>query len=736
MSLTFEGEDEAAVQRLHKPIPRDELRIWVVDPEQAASAELNKKAERPSPLSRILTKEFFNLGQELILTTFPTSHNYETSFDVEAGYWTVNIYNVTTEIILTIGGRPITYNDLFIVDTVYTIEKRLDLSFIKALGYFSLKLDEGSNPLIVYHPCSASSALLLTVHGTFITHDGFITVEELKIVPTELQLREQNKVKTAAFLERNILFLIDHSIRRKHRQLQEACIGRPAEYLPVSPFYMHFIDSALPTVFIWSNNSVFYSLRNNSKSGKMTINGNEDLSSAVEGSSIHQIIFDHKLNIVIKMVNNLMLYGVVGINALLKLHVWERQDSEIILYSNLLSQIFVIKLVNSVINQELYPLQLEISSILFNEDLPGCPFRKFHHNMDLPVYYLDMGESLAFWSEIIYIDKNGLQLELIDYNKNLLHWTVDSDFQITIRFHTRNLSIVFRHVEDYSNSENYTAALKATSGVLTVEFQPNYIEYTCQLSSRRVSHINVGCPLKKHLRVERPSSSGCEISNITSYKIPGSVLRYPMKEDVEMLYDMKRYGCPIRVYYKSPFRPNLKLYLGDTFLRHVNANFILWEEQDRTDFYYNTTMAEAGCRWEAQTWDSMLELHKDTPIQDIWGPGNYRSCFESHGVVKNMDRPYEILNGTSSMYLTWPTDYTGVYVFSVKILDPNYSFCELTAQFAVETYGVLIRKDGTIVVSVVFSFIFLLLCSFAYSYNKYMKIFVEMLYFKQMNKYS
>ncbi|XP_078086769.1 cation channel sperm-associated auxiliary subunit epsilon-like [Mustelus asterias] len=203
-------------------------------------------------------------------------------------------------------------------------------------------------------------------------------------------------------------------------------------------------------------------------------------------------------------------------------------------------------------------------------------------------------------------------------------------------------------------------------------------------------------------------------------------------------YDKKRFGCPIRVYYKTPFKPVLKLYMGESFASIVPANYIIWEVEERTDFYYNTTMLEAGCYQEAQTWDSMLDSYKGQHLkkQDVWGPWNYRSCFESSGSITRMNRPYEILNHSGSMHLTWPTDHSGVYTFRVKIVDPNYSFCELTAEFAVETYGVIIREDGIIVISLVWSFIFILLCSFAYSYYKYMKIFAEMLYYKQIHTFS
>ncbi|XP_069792216.1 cation channel sperm-associated auxiliary subunit epsilon-like [Narcine bancroftii] len=841
-------------------VQKDVLRIWILDPEKASSAELNNKAEVPSLLSHVLTKEFYNLGQQLMLDWYPTKHYYETYFNVEDGYWTAIIYNVTTEVILKIYGKPITFQNLFVKDTLYTIEKRLDLSVIKALGFHSLKLAQYSNPLIVYHACSSSSGLLMTDFGTFISHDGFITVEELKIVPTEMYHKEQSKAQIAAFLDRSILFLIgkslyirntkgfyaklgaeDHlpedninglvsriscassyplkggrtlssaatwtnsslyllssqesknaihiripnwpsailNLKRDSVRISTVSYGsRPPEIgvllegmdvhdkrklflsiyneetgtwvlsslffhvssndLPAGPLHMQFINSALPAVFIWNNNSVHYSLRNNTLYGKLHVNGNEDLSKEMEGSSIHQTVFDHKLNILIKMVNNLMLFGVVGSSKLIKLHVWERKDSNIVLHSNLLSKIFIIKLVNPAVQERIYPLQMEAFSSLSMMEAPACPFQRFYHNLNHPLYYVDMGETVFFVAEIIYLEESGLHIDLVEFNMDLLRSTIKSSYKINASFHTKSLKIGLSHQKDYKYSMNYSADLEATSGVLSLEFQVNYVENTCAFSTKRVAHVSVGCPLNKHICVVRPKLSECTFKNKTKITIPRLVLSRPSEKDLEFTYHNKIFGCPIRVHYLSPFKPTLDIYVGLQYKGTMNANFIMWEENGRTDFYYNTTMEQVGCLREAQTWKAMLEhYHGDMKDRSkVWGPENYRSCFETPGLIRDMDRPYEIFNSTNKVFITWPTDHTGFYIFNVKVVDPNFSFCELTTKFAVETYGVLVRKEGTVVVSLVWTFIFILLCSFGYSYYKYISIFREILYSNKNQRYS
>ena len=54
---------------------------------------------------------------------------------------------------------------------------------------------------------------------------------------------------------------------------------------------------------------------------------------------------------------------------------------------------------------------------------------------------------------------------------------------------------------------------------------------------------------------------------------------------------------------------------------------------------------------------------------------NYRSCFTVvPDELGDLDQPYEILNQSSGNYLTVSQVDSAIYVFRVKILDPNYRF--------------------------------------------------------------
>uniref|UniRef100_A0A671SB23 Catsper channel auxiliary subunit epsilon n=1 Tax=Sinocyclocheilus anshuiensis TaxID=1608454 RepID=A0A671SB23_9TELE len=139
-----------------------------------------------------------------------------------------------------------------------------------------------------------------------------------------------------------------------------------------------------------------------------------------------------------------------------------------------------------------------------------------------------------------------------------------------------------------------------------------------------------------------------------------------------VFYDWKSFGCVLRIHYKDEFQPDIELYDGETFVRSVDANFIVWENFHRKDYYFNMTMHEViSCLHEAQTWTSMLVDEKHP--EEAWGPHNYRSCFvDNSEKLGNLDQPYEIMNRSSMNYLTFSRENSAIYVFNVKIVDPNY----------------------------------------------------------------
>nr|XP_015217920.1 PREDICTED: uncharacterized protein C1orf101 homolog isoform X2 [Lepisosteus oculatus] len=500
--------------------------------------------------------------------------------------------------------------------------------------------------------------------------------------------------------------------------------------LSQGPFRLRFVQSALPSVLLWNKEALYYSSRNNSEYGLLRTPRSANLTAESGGSSIHQVMLDLSWNVVVKMENNALYFCKVGMDELVRLHMWERPGTNMALYLGPKGQMKVLRQVESAIEVHRYPLSMEVKSAVLGT-AHTCTYFTFQHSMDIPAYYLDMGEQMELWAQIVYPENMGVNIQISGHRLDLLHVATRTRFEIASQVCTKNTTIKLYHWRDYSKSENYREEVSQTSGIVTLEVVPNLPGNTCNLPSNRISHIKVGCPPKRHIRISRPWGTLCEKLDLKNYSIPGSVLSNPQDQDLVVDYDWEYLGCLFRIYYATPFLPGIDLYDGDTFLKSVEANFIVWEENGRTDYSFNASMETVGCLREAQTWSSMLagngSFSSSTP-GEAWGPHNYRSCFEvTPGVLGELSQPYEILNRSGNNFITWSQVQSGIYVFSVKILDPNFSFCDLQAVFAVQTYGVVTSNfgvfTGTTAMMVTLIVTGVLICT----YFRYIKVFREML---------
>ncbi|KAK6488828.1 cation channel sperm-associated protein subunit epsilon-like, partial [Huso huso] len=636
------------------------------------------------------------------------------------------------------------------------------------------------------------ATILFTDSGTFITHNGFLKIEEIRVVLVGITPPASGSftVTDAAFLETGILFLIEDRIYKRESTrelwqvgeaqnipasgvqglqsrtscstnnypklgvLVEACYVcdstdkrlfliiyneetdtwiRSAflaklkpHSVPQGPFKMKFILSAWPSLLLWNDELMFYSYKNNSEYGNLHMSGSSNLRLLSGGSRIHQVILDDSWNVVVKMANNVFFYCKAGMDELIRLHSWEEKSTNMIFYLNNNGHLLVLKFNGSKLEPHRYPLDMEVKSSISTV----CTYLTFQHSMNKPWYFIDKGEQLEFWALIIYPENMGMNLQTFGYRLDLLQMKTRTQFENAYQICSKNMTIAFHHDRDYINAEKYTELISQTSGIATFEMVPNVPGNTCDLPADRVVHIHVGCNPKRNIRVHRPWGLPCKIMNFTNYTIPGSVLQIPTEQDLVVDYDWEKYGCLFNIYYTQPFLPSLDLYDGDVFLKSVDANFIIWEQHGRTDFSYNASMEEAYCMREAQTWKSMIAMSRNLSkksIGEAWGPNNYRTCFEvTPGIFGDLGQPYEILNRSGNNFITWSQEQSGIYVFNVKILDPNFSFCDLRTVFTVQTYGVLTSDHSMLIATIETIFTFVVLGILIYSYFRYVKIFNTM----------
>lgn len=137
------------------------------------------------------------------------------------------------------------------------------------------------------------------------------------------------------------------------------------------------------------------------------------------------------------------------------------------------------------------------------------------------------------------------------------------------------------------------------------------------------------------------------------------------------------YGAPEKVYYGSPYSPAFAIFQDGKFVKYVNADVGILEVNGRTSYSFNATAGSVGC--------------KSDPVSLKYGksfPSSYTPCYNSPvNSLSNSKQEYEIINGTNYNRITWTNGVNGIYLFQAQVLDPAFSYCKLTTNFAVEVEG-------------------------------------------------
>ncbi|XP_047375902.1 cation channel sperm-associated auxiliary subunit epsilon [Sciurus carolinensis] len=504
--------------------------------------------------------------------------------------------------------------------------------------------------------------------------------------------------------------------------------------VPINTFLVpRFLFSAMPDLVLWDKHTIYYYYQNFTNAGIIqTSTGTGNLSTISDDSIIHDIFLDYYGNIVAKMENNIMFYFKINIREAVKLHLWITDRIKSFLFIGSSGQVCLVYVFDDgTLHIKEYPLNLEVKSSTFLTK-EECPYRAFHNNISHMFYFLDKGDVLSVWAQIVYPENLGLHIIMDYYGPKILEWKKSMNYEIALGHCSKTLEITFYQSVDYEAVEDYHKLQYENMGIVLIQLRPSGFARICP-TAQKVFQIAVGCNNNKFIAVKGFLKKEC-IHHDFTYVIDKSYLRDKPPDNLKINYNWSKYGCPLRVDSREEFQPSIQLFDDNGFIEDIKVNFILWEIHGRLDYSFTKTMRQSGCLNEAQTWKTMIELNQDTPLEKVWGPENYKTCF-SYAVGKpgDLSQPYEIINSSNNNHIYWPMSHSGMYVFRVKILDPNYSFCNLMAIFAIETYGAIPRPSFYLVASILFVLMLLFFTLLVLSYFQYMRIYRYFIY-EPLNK--
>ncbi|XP_034866930.1 cation channel sperm-associated protein subunit epsilon [Mirounga leonina] len=683
--------------------------IWIYDPENADPSELLWNANEPSLNSIILTKQLATLGQKPGIYTTLRRRIYLPYDKMKNGCF--------QNLLFLFGFQHFYY----VIRCDFLAKRRSSMAIWTEnevyLGYTFLKFVKIITTEKLKNLLNISSAATLTIHN--VEYPGH---------PLELALLLN--YCTACNINKTI-YVVIYNEDTEQWVYQDFALDVSTDSF-LTP---HFIYAALPDLILRDKHRIYYCYHNFTETGVLqtpTEFGN--LSRLSHNSIIHDIFIDYYGNVVVKMENNIMFYFKINIRAAIKLHLWTNSTMKSLILLSSSAQIYLIYVFeNGTVQPREYPLKLESQSVHFTTK-EKCPYMAFHNNILSVFYFLDKGQNLSIWAQIVYPENVGLYIVVESYGPNILQEKEQVHYEIALGYCTKTTTVTFFQNINYEAVDDYFKLQDQNTGLRLVQVRPSEYARACPIA-QKVFQIAVGCDSTKYIAVKGFNKKDC-LQHDFFYVIEKSYLRNQPSKNLRVKYNWKKYGCPLRLDFGEKFHPLVQLYNDNGYVEDVEVNFIVWEIHGRKDYSFNNTMKKSGCLNEAQTWKSMTKLNQHLPLEEAWGPENYKHCF-SYAIGKpgDLNQPYEIINKSNYNHLIWPEDHSGMYVFRVKILDPNYSFCNLTAIFAIETFGMIPSPSGYLVAAFLFVLMLLFFSILVLSYFHYMRIYKQYLY-EPINRYD
>lgn len=143
---------------------------------------------------------------------------------------------------------------------------------------------------------------------------------------------------------------------------------------------------------------------------------------------------DDYANSIIKLKNNSFFFFKFGMTDVVRLPAWINNTATCIFYANPSGDFYLLTIEDYNITRETYPVRLEV----FSATQEVCPYISFQHNIELDSYYLDKGENISFWSQLVYLENLGSSTDILIHTTELLDQKTFMHYEIARGICTKN----------------------------------------------------------------------------------------------------------------------------------------------------------------------------------------------------------------------------------------------------------------------------------------------------------
>ncbi|ORX78828.1 hypothetical protein BCR32DRAFT_294796 [Anaeromyces robustus] len=488
-------------------------------------------------------------------------------------------------------------------------------------------------------------------------------------------------------------------------------------------------DLGTNELFIYGKMKLFYS----PNSGKFVyemelINSNDDKASLLRNEKIIKVTTSEYGNIAVQTSSNRIFYGSSNLPELYEINSGIQKDdiSSTVMFDEF-GDLYVVTSSSKepYISRRRLPIHNEITikrkgingnNNGFNKE---CPIYEFNSDVKSE-YFIDIGETISFNSSVTVKSGYLNGISFTYSNNDLLNITyIDNEIKPVDKYSDNSIKTLNRQVQ-------ITNKYKTKNGISSVVITPHNNQMECEIPPKK-STIYLKCPPKRNIRFNVSDKYKDLTCDNTEY--PDSFKYFKKywknwqkneigKKDKHETFDCNLYGPPIPVYYSSEFIPTFSLYDGDTYIKELDAEFVLIEDKGSIAYSYSKKLKDTNCTSKPQTWAEMAIKYPYTDITNVWTPANYKSCEIEKNDFNKKDE-YQILSLNNKNGLNWKGQNNMYLMFTAIVVDPEYSYCTLKAKFALYVYGASMKTYLQLLLvfgSIIIIVILLIISFFLYKY--------------------